>query len=154
MTCATHLLAKCFHSSRDDVQKKTAEIHLLVVTSPERRERSLTCILVHTMQSWCEKLGGSCCPLEVANYLRGWYVKPLAREYPQKSYTGCGWALSHPHGQWSFLVLKLCVEEEQGEGHRKLYVYFYALYLLGVVLNSSYFDSKSKIGFIRAGNTV
>lgn len=44
MPCATLLLAKRFHSSRDDVQKKTVVVHLPTLTSLERCERSLTCI--------------------------------------------------------------------------------------------------------------
>lgn len=62
--CATLLLAKCFHSSRGDVQKKEnpAVIHLLIITSQKRCEIFNLCTCTHdTALMW--QLGGDCCLL-------------------------------------------------------------------------------------------
>lgn len=108
----TILLTKCFNSSKDDVQKKAVVIYLLMVNSLERSARSLTCILVHTLQPWQEMLGRNCCPLEVVSYLRDCYVKALVQEYLQKSYPGCGSSfLAYPR-----LIYLLSLKIVCGEG--------------------------------------
>lgn len=62
-----------------------------------------------------------------------------------------GSAFLRVYGQDSSSISKLCMEKKWG---LRKFILPFALYLLGVVLNSFYFDSKSKSVFPKAANTV